>query len=506
MEDTQLVAPKSLTEHKDHFLPSVHEHTEAKSNRVRTITAATPYGFIDEHLTPFGGLFSLEKLLDAFEIEQVFFKHFVAPKRTPQLGHWTMVKGVMDLQFIGLQRLYHFIYVKEDAMLKGVLDVAQLPAVSTFWRCMNSYGSDQAESFLKINAVVRERVWRNLEYDTHYLHIHLDADTTVKTVYGDKEEACKGHNPKHRGKKGLRPIITFIAETKEYMAGQLRKGKTLSGTDIKNHLFALRTLLPPSVRKVTLRADSEFYCCKAIATCRELGFDYIIAVKKSRPNFNENNWYSIGDNDDIQYNSTLYQPAKWKTPCRFVAMRIRKDPNDPRNKQKELFEDDLYKYRIFVTSREAAPHRVIDEYDDRAGAEKLIGEAHCEGLQAVPSKSFAHNSAFFQLAMFSYNLWRYVKAFANQPEETAWSLNTNEVSRLKLLYLAAKINFHSDRTEIKYSQHMSVKPTWENLLMRLDDIRRHREIWKTLPTYTKNVLRPRKQDRIVQKILCTEYG
>jgi hypothetical protein len=507
MEDTQLVAPQnSSSGRNDYFLRTVVERTAAKFNRVRTITAATPYGFIDEHLTPFGGLFSLEKLLDAFEIDQAFSEHFVAPDRTPQLGHWRMVKGILDLQFIGLQRLYHFTYVKDDAMLKGVLNVAQLPAVSTFWRCLNSYGTDQAQSFLKINAVVRERVWRNLEYDTRYHHIHLDADTTVKTVYGDKEEACKGHNPKHRGKKGLRPILTFIAETKEYLAGELRKGQTLSAMDVKNHLVTLRALLPLSVRKVTLRADAEFYCWKAIATCRKVGFDYIIAVKKSRPNFNENNWYSIDKTDDIQYNSTLYKPTNWETPCRFVAMRIRKDLNDRRNQQGELFEDDLYKYRIFVTSREAFPHRVIDEYDDRAGAEKLIGEAHREGLQAVPSKSFAHNSAFFQLAMFSYNLWRYVKAFANQPEETAWSLNTNEVSRLKLLYLAAKVNFHGDRTEIKYSQHMSVKPSWENLLIRLDDIRQHREVWKTLPTETKNFLRPRKQDRIVQKILCMEYG
>jgi hypothetical protein len=506
MEDTQLVARKNPSGRNDYYLRTVLEQTEAKSNRVRTITAATPYGFIDEHLTPFGGLFSLEKLLDAFEIEQVFSEHFAAPDRTPQLGHWRMVKGILDLQFIGLQRLYHFTYVKDDAMLKGVLNVAQLPVVSTFWRCLNSYGTDQAQSFLKINVVVRERVWRNLEYDTRYPHIHLDADTTVKTIYGNKEEACKGHNPKHRGKKGLRPILTFIAETKEYLAGELRKGQTLSATDISNHIVTLRALLPHSVRKVTLRADAEFYCWKAISACREVGFDYIIAVKKSRPNFNENNWYSIGDNDEIQYNSTLYQPSTWESPCRFVAMRIRKDSNDPRNQQQELFEDDLYKYRIFVTSREAFPHRVIDEYDDRAGAEKLIGEAHREGLQAVPSKSFAHNSAFFQIAMFSYNLWRYVKAFANQPEEISWTLNTNEVSRLKLLYLAAKVNFHSDHTEIKYSQHMSVKSTWENLLMRLDDIRQHREVWKTPLTETKNFLRPRKQDRIVQKILCMEYG
>jgi hypothetical protein len=61
---------------------------------------------------------------------------------------------------------------------------------------------------------------------------------------------------------------------------------------------------------------------------------------------------------------------------------------------------------------------VIAEYDGRAGAEKLISEAHGDGLAAIPSKRFAHNRAFFQIAMFSYNLWRHLKAFANQKDET----------------------------------------------------------------------------------------
>lgn len=501
-----MVAPREILERENQHLDSLVNGTEAKLLRVRKVTASTPYGFVDEHLTPFGGLFSLEKLLDAFEIEEVFNEHFVAPKRTPELGHWKMVKGVIDLHFMGLQRLHHFTYVKDDVMLKGVLNVDKLPAVTTYWRCLNSYGLNQDRSFLNINAVVRERVWKSLGHDQRYHHIHIDIDTTVKTVYGKKEGARKGHNRKHRGKKGLRPILAFIAETKEYLGGRLRVGKTLSARDVKQHLCSLKPLLPSSVRKVTVRADAELYCGDAVATCRLLGFDYIIAVKKSRPPFDENTWYSVEGNNNLQYNSTVYKPSRWKEPCRFVAMRKPKDPNDPKNKQSELFEDDGYQYRIFVTSREAAAHRVVDEYDDRAGAEKLIGEAHAEGLAAVPSTKLARNRAFFQLAMFSYNLWRYVKAFANEQNENVWSLNTNHISRLKLLYLAAKVNSHSDRTELKYSNHMSVKSTWINLLSRLDEIRRNPDVWKTPTTEEKNYLHPRERDRIVQRILCTGYG
>jgi hypothetical protein len=50
---------------------------------------------------------------------------------------------------------------------------------------------------------------------------------TVSTVYGDIEGARKGHNTKHRGKKGLRPALCFVAETREYLCGTQRRGQAM---------------------------------------------------------------------------------------------------------------------------------------------------------------------------------------------------------------------------------------------------------------------------------------
>ena len=507
-EDTHMVvrldATKSQRRHRRRKRAAA---MQCSLSAIRKITGATPHGYVEEHLTPFGGVLPLEKLLDALEVESAFTEHFVEPARTPELGHWRMVKGMINLQFIGLTRLYHFTYVKDDAMVKGILHMSKLPAVSTFWRCLNSYGLEQDRSLLKLTAVLRERAWRSLGFDKQHQHLHVDLDTTVKTVYGDKEGARKGHNRQHRGKKGLRPVVAFIAETKEYLAGMQREGKTLSGAEAKNFLGTIRELLPSSIKKVTLRADAEFFSWKAVQQARALGFDYIFAVKKTQPQFNENEWYNVDGDEPIQYNSTVYKPPSWPSACRFVSMRIRKDPNDPKNRQLQIFEDDNYLYRTFATSREAAAHRVIAEYDDRAGAEKLISEMHHEGVAAIPSKHFAPNGAFLQIAMLTYNLWRQVKAFANRPPEDSWSRNTNRVSRLRLLWLAAKVNYHGEQTQIKYSAFLPVRPTLENLFCRLDRLRDDRRVWKSpVPALAARYLRPREQDRIVHKILCTSSG
>jgi hypothetical protein len=128
----------------------------AEAKRVRKITAATPHRFIDEQLTPFGGMLALEKLLDALAVEQAFHEHFIAPSRTPELGHWRMVKGLLDLHFIGLHRLHHFTYVKDDAMLKGVLTVEKLPAVSEFY-CWEAVETCRAEGLDFIFSVKKSR-------------------------------------------------------------------------------------------------------------------------------------------------------------------------------------------------------------------------------------------------------------------------------------------------------------------------------------------------------------
>lgn len=102
-------------------------------------------------------------------------------------------------------------------MLLGILGVKQLPAVSTFWRYLQSVGHNQGQSLLRLSAALREPAWNSLNRVYH--RVHIDIDTTVETVYGAIEGTRKGHNTQHRGKKGLRPVLAFLAETREYLAG-----------------------------------------------------------------------------------------------------------------------------------------------------------------------------------------------------------------------------------------------------------------------------------------------
>ena len=54
----------------------------------------------------------------------------------------------------------------------------------------------------------------------------------------------KSYHPKHKGQKSYQPILTFLAETREYVGGELRNGDRPTGAEIARHLKSVFAALP----------------------------------------------------------------------------------------------------------------------------------------------------------------------------------------------------------------------------------------------------------------------
>ena len=455
--------------------------------RARKINASTPFETCTEQLSPFGGLLALIKFFDLIDFREIFHFAYIAPSRQPKLGHYSMMVGIVMLLFIGFNRIWHFVYVRLDAMLCGFFKVDRLPAASTYWRYVNSLGINQARSILKVNSILRERVWQLC--GLRYVRIRINIDTTVKTVYGNQQGARKGHNTSHRGKLGLRPILCFIEETREYLVGKLRKGTTVSGPETAAFIADIAKHLPGCVQEVLLRADGEFMCWAGIKAAMQAGFDFIIANRGCTPTFDPGSWYRPWKRRPVEFNSCFYQPGGWDQACRFVAMRIPKEQKQRSKKLQQcmLFEDDNYTYRIFCTNLAGKAHQVVVEYDKRADVENLVGEAKREGLDMIPSARFKNNYAFFQIVMLAYNIWRYMKMIARQSASARVSKkggvmkgivnNTVRIARLKLLFIAAKVVKDGNRDKVKYSLHDARTPEILSFLRQLDKWRSQTKPW-----------------------------
>ena len=106
-------------------------------------------------------------------------------------------------------------FIARDPILTGILQVTRLPPQSTLWRFLASLHLNVAKQILSIQRQLRERVWAAAQVKLET--VTLDTDTTVHTLYGRQMGGRKSYNPKNKGKRSYQPILTFLAETREYL-------------------------------------------------------------------------------------------------------------------------------------------------------------------------------------------------------------------------------------------------------------------------------------------------
>jgi hypothetical protein len=83
---------------------------------------------------------ALIKFLDLIEFKIIFNFGYNAPTRQPKLGHYRMVVGLLILRFIGFNRIWHFTYIRLDAMLCGFFRLQRFPVATTFYRYDDNMG------------------------------------------------------------------------------------------------------------------------------------------------------------------------------------------------------------------------------------------------------------------------------------------------------------------------------------------------------------------------------
>jgi hypothetical protein len=306
--------------------------------------------------------------------------------------------------------------------------------------------------------------------------VTIDTDTTVHTLYGQQMGGRKSYNPKNKGKKSYQPMLTFIAETREYVWGELRNGDRPTGKQIGDHLRNVGAALPPGVKQIYGRADSGFYCREAVEGYEALNARFVVCARKTArlvEELRQAQWKPSPKTDADAECEFRYQPDGWSKPYRFVALRYEKTREAQEAEETEpyqLFETSHYQYRVFVTDFVEPIDFVVWFYGQRGGAENLIKEANNDaGLAAHPSHRFDVNSNHFQLAMLAYNLNCWLMLFNREPQADATALKhtTLATSRLRFLFVAARIWRHAGRTGVSYSDHYEEKGVFERLMVRL---------------------------------------
>jgi len=220
------------------------------------IGASTPYDFSARNLTAYGGLLPVATMLEKLGFEQLVEETLTISRVTRAMPVYRFVVAMVLALYVGFSRLNHLRFLEREPMLTGILKVLRLPPQCTFWRFLASLHLTVAGQILRIQQTMRRRVWEAAHVDLKT--ITLDTDTTVHTLFGHQMGGRKSYNPKNRGKKSYQPILTFLAETREYVAGELRNGDRPTGKQIARHLEGVFAAVPKSAETIYARADSGF--------------------------------------------------------------------------------------------------------------------------------------------------------------------------------------------------------------------------------------------------------
>ena len=332
----------------------------AEPNR---IGASTPYDFEAKNLTAYGGLLPVATMLEKLRFQQLLEETLTVKRATRSMAMCQFVLAIVLAIYVGFSRLHHLRFLAREPMLTGILKVLRLPPQCTFWRFVASLHLGVARQLLEVQRRMRERVWEAAH--VQLATVTLDTDTTVHTLFGNQMGGRKSYNPKNKGKKSYQPILTFLAETREYIGGELRNGDRPTGAQIARHLKSVFAALPPQVQTIYGRADAGFYCWDAVEAYEKQGVQFIISVRKTPRLVDElkaADWKRSPRTDADGQCEFQYQPAGWGRAYRFIALRYKKQT-------RPKAADEPQQYQLFDTPVVQLP-RICHQH---AGCDRSVG-------------------------------------------------------------------------------------------------------------------------------------
>ncbi len=225
-----------------------------------------------------------------------------------------MILGILMLLFIGFQRISQMAYIRTDVMLCGIMRVAVLPVVSTFWRYLKSLTIVQSNSILRLSSELRARVWKLLRLspstNTHQHRLRRSARFMVRL-----KARGRAATPSIAGSWGCVRIFVF--------SGGNARISLRNTTTRPNHHHRRGGQSNPVNFAVCCRHACGMCMCagtanssarKAFGPVLTRSFTFTFGNRVCAPAYANDGWYS----QEYDYNETWQcQPQGWDQPCRL---------------------------------------------------------------------------------------------------------------------------------------------------------------------------------------------
>lgn len=320
--------------------------------------------------------------------------------------------------------------ISDVKVLRNQADLfGQVASQPTAWRLLDSIDEAMLADLQAARAKARARVWAA---GVAPEKVTLDFDATLVNVASEKEQA----EPTYKKGFGFHPLLVYLDQTSEALAGMLRPGGAGANTaaDHVKLLEAALAQLPVTTKvedpeggvEVLVRADSAGAThgfTDAIASRGlefSIGFDITEAVRVAILARGKKAWRpAMGqdmeerDGADVAEITDLVDLSAWPAGTRVIVRR--EEPHV--GAQFNLFDPDGWRHQAFITNS-ADPDIVYLEARHRGHArvEDHIKEAKDTGLMRFPSHDFAANAAWLLVVLIAQDLQAWAQALCLSEE------------------------------------------------------------------------------------------
>ncbi len=405
------------------------------------------FSFEAESLTPFGGLFLIQRFCNKLCLRRRLERILRDAPRWTEYHPVDLILVFLYVLIAGLPRVNKTEILQYNGLFRSLVGLKSFPDQTALRRFLRRLAPQAIRQIAQLHDQMRAQLFCLPDQRTS-LVFHLDS--VVLTLYGKQQGARLGYNPKKMGRPSYHPILCFEAHGQEFWHGSLRPGDAAANTGARALVARCLEKVPAQVARsrVRLLADAGFFSGKLVGDLDQAGCSYIIVCRKPkvylplahRAGFQEMSFgWAVAE--------FRFKPRGWEAEHRFVMVR-RPLPEEPEQaEQLTLLKVGRYAYSAFVTNLDLQPWRVWKTYQARANVERSIRELlNYFSLNKIPTHEWVANVAFLQLLLLAYNLVHWFKRLC-LPHKYVGA--TVETIRDEFLVLPAKLTKHGSRNVLQ---------------------------------------------------------
>ncbi len=334
-----------------------------------------------------------------------------APPKQDILG--TMLLSVLA----GHKRYAHVTTIRSDSVLPTLLGMERVRSEDALRRAFKKGTSAEHAEWLHKHL---DRSYGELLREPYI----LDVDGTVKTVYGQQEQAVVGYNPTKHGRPSQVYQSYFIASIRMVLDVEVQAGNQTASKYAQPGLWAWLDRRPREQWPKLVRGDIAWGTEGAMVECEKRNLPYLFKVRQTTKVkrllaqlFRRDDWVTAGG--DWQGVNSELQLTGWSRKRRVVALRRRVrealaiTEGTTANGQQELFgtvevlrAGELYEYAVLVTSLAEEVLGVAQLYRDRAEAENVFDELKNQwGWSGFTTQDHQRCQIVARIVALIYNWW-----------------------------------------------------------------------------------------------------